>query len=309
MDPIRLRDFVEDEDGWLYAVATYDNADRVGCVLRYVPDPAGERINASGTRYRKLDFGPAYELIREEKPQYLDVLHRIPRDEIRRVYKPDISLPEIAARDPRVSRLSEIFGVPAGQMGCTGSLLLGLEGEGSDIDFVIYGQEWFTARKNLGVAIRKGYLEPMSEELWETVYRKRKPELDFNDFVLHEERKGNRGQIDGVYFDLLYTRDYHEINPQASPRGEVISKMTIEAKVTDAQYAFDNPAVFMVRHETITRVLSFTHTYSGQVESGETMEACGICERHGDEFWLIVGTTREARGEYILSRTLMDGKK
>jgi len=37
MIPIRLRDFIEDPDGWLYAVSTYDNTDKVGCVLRYVP--------------------------------------------------------------------------------------------------------------------------------------------------------------------------------------------------------------------------------------------------------------------------------
>jgi hypothetical protein len=36
------------------------------------------------------------------------------------------------------------------------------------------------------------------------------------------------------------------------------------------------------------------------------MEACGVCEHHGDELWLIVGTTREARGEYILSKTLLE---
>ena len=38
MLPVRLRDFIEDNDGWLYAVSTYDNAESVGCVLRYVPD-------------------------------------------------------------------------------------------------------------------------------------------------------------------------------------------------------------------------------------------------------------------------------
>ncbi|MDD1666611.1 MAG: DNA polymerase subunit beta, partial [Methanomicrobiales archaeon] len=53
MKPLRLRDFIEDRDGWIYSVATYDNADRVGCILRYIPDPSGDRVNPEGVRYRK----------------------------------------------------------------------------------------------------------------------------------------------------------------------------------------------------------------------------------------------------------------
>jgi uncharacterized protein len=75
--------------------------------------------------------------------------------------------------------------------------------------------------------------------------------------------------------------------------------------VKDASLAFDNPAVYEIEHDSITRVLSFTHTYSGQARAGETIEACGVVEEHGDERWLIVGTTREARGEYIISKTLL----
>ena len=61
--PLRLRDFVEDGDGWLYAVAANDDAVRAGCVLRYVPDPAGDRVRRGrGIRYRKLDFVEAWAL-------------------------------------------------------------------------------------------------------------------------------------------------------------------------------------------------------------------------------------------------------
>ncbi|HQP71202.1 MAG TPA: DNA polymerase subunit beta, partial [Methanoculleus sp.] len=34
--------------------------------------------------------------------------------------------------------------------------------------------------------------------------------------------------------------------------------------------------------------------------------ARGVVEEHNDERWLIVGTTREARGEYIISKTLLE---
>ncbi len=96
--PIRLRDFVEDRDGWLYAVSVYDNRDRVGCVLRYVPDREGERVDREGRRYRKLDFDDAFKKIRDEKPEYADIVQRIPVKDIKRVFKPEVQLESIVKR-------------------------------------------------------------------------------------------------------------------------------------------------------------------------------------------------------------------
>jgi uncharacterized protein len=306
MMPIRLRDFVEDADGWLYAVSTYDNDEKVGGVLRYVPEPGGARVHPSGKRYTKYDFEEAYALIASKKPQYAGLLHRIPHGDIKRVFKPDLEIGRIAATHPRVKKLVNIFSLPEGTVGCTGSLLCQLEDKTSDIDMVVYGKHWFTAQALVKQGIHDGKIEGLSEEMWRKVYEKRKPEISYDEFVLHEVRKYNRGQIDGTYFDILYTRSYDEIRGALTGRGVVLGKETIEAKITDASLAFDNPAVYEVSHESITKVLSFTHTYSGQALAGETIEACGICEQHGSERWLIVGTTREARGEYIVSKTLLD---
>jgi uncharacterized protein len=300
----RLRDFIEDRDGWLYAVSAYDNADRIGCILRYVPDPAGERVDLEGRRFKKLDFGPSYRLIGQQKPEYLDVIHRVPWEDVVHLLKPEEELPAIVARDPRVKKLADLFPVPATSMGCTGSLLCGLETDESDIDFVVYGNDWFTARKALKKAVEQGVLAPMSGELWQRIYDKRRPDISLDEFICHEERKWNRGRIDNTYFDLLYTRSHDSID-KITARGEILGQMTIEAEVTDAAYSFDNPAVYTVKHPEISCVLSFTHTYSGQAEKGEIIEARGVCEQHGEEQWLIVGTTREAHGEYILSKSLL----
>ena len=303
---LRLRDFIEDEDGWLYAVSTYDNDDRIGCVLRYIPDDQGERINRSGHRYTKYDFDDAYDLIARKKPAYAGLLHRIPHKDVKRILKPDLEIDQIMATNPRVRQLVSLFNQPPGTVGCTGSLLCGLANESSDIDMVVYGKHWFAAQALVRQGIRDGRIEGLSEEMWHKVYDKRKPDITFDTFVLHEHRKWNRGQIDGTYFDILFTRSYDEIQSLPSGRGDVQGMMTIEAKVSNASLAFDNPAIYKIEHEKISRVLSFTHTYSGQALTGETIEARGVCELHGDELWLIVGTTREAHGEYIVSQTLMN---
>jgi predicted nucleotidyltransferase len=305
MLPIRLRDFVEDPDGWIYAVSTYDNEINVGCVLRYVPDDAGERVGPSGRRYRKYDFEDAYARIAREKPAYAGLVQRIPRADLHRVLKPDLEIPRIAASHPRVKTLLDLFHLPPGTVGCTGSLLCGLENGSSDIDMVVYGKHWFSAQALVKQGIAEGRIEGMSPDMWRRVYEKRRPEIPYDVFVLHEQRKWNRGQIEGTYFDILYTRSYDNLAGAPAGKGEVLGKQTILATVTDASHAFDNPAVYEIAHESVKKVLSFTHTYSGQALTGETIEACGVVEQHGAERWLIVGTTREAKGEYILSKTLL----
>jgi predicted nucleotidyltransferase len=142
--------------------------------------------------------------------------------------------------------------------------------------------------------------------MWRRVYEKRRPETPYEIFVLHEERTWIRGQIDGTYFDLLFTRAYDDLDRITIDRGTVLGRRTIEARVTDDSLAFDSPAVYEVEHDEFDRVISFTHTYSGQALAGETIEACGVAERHGNGQWLVVGTTREARGEYIISKTLVE---
>ncbi|WP_421908161.1 nucleotidyltransferase domain-containing protein [Methanolacinia petrolearia] len=306
MKQIRLRDFIEDRDGCIYAVSAYDNDEAVGCTLRYVPDENGSRQSPDGTRYTKYDFEEAFDYIRKNKPEYLDTVHRVPLSDIKKVHKPEEKIGDICRRDKRVDKLVSLFDVPPGNAGCTGSLLVGLENEASDIDIVVYGDHWFTAQKNLMNSVERGGMKQLSEELWKKVYNKRVPEIDYETFVLHEKRKWNRGEIDGTYFDLLYTRDYGDLDRVNISKGNVLGKKTIEAEVTDSSLIFDSPAIYSVDHDEISKVLSFTHTYSGQAVAGEIIEACGYVEDHGNEKWLVIGSTREAEGEYIISKTLIE---
>jgi len=304
--PLRPRDFVEDRDGWIYSVSAYDNTERAGCVLRYVPDPSGDRVNPEGVRYRKAEFEESFDLVRREKPSYAGRFLRIPLGDIRRAYKPEERLDFCAGRDRRVRALVDLFSLPAGAMGCTGSRLLGMESPASDIDLVVYGKAFWSARETLRRAVEGGSLPCIPEDTWRTVYRKRDPEIPFEVFLLHERRKWNRGIAAGTYFDLLFTRSYDTLAGDPVPEGQRIRRMTLEARVTDASLAFDSPAVYLVEHGEVDRIVSFTHTYSGQALPGELVEACGVLERHGSERWLVVGTTRTARGEYIVSRTLLE---
>ncbi|KAF5032675.1 hypothetical protein DSECCO2_614760 [anaerobic digester metagenome] len=258
-------------------------------------------------RYRKLDFAEAFARVAAEKPAYLDLLCRVPLDEIVAVHRPEEVFPEVLARDERVRRLADALRLEPGTAGCTGSLLVGLEGPTSDIDLVVYGDSFDRARVRLPGAIREGLVDDLSEDLWQRVYAKRRPELSFEEFRRHEARKWNRGQVAGTYFDLLFSRDHAAIDPRPVPKGPVLGRERIEATVTDASLAYDVPAIYVVDHPSVSRVLSFTHTYAGQALRGEAIEAAGVLEAHGDERWLVVGTSREPVGEFIRSTTLLSG--
>ncbi len=306
MHPVRLRDFIKDTNGWYFAVAAYDNTHTVGCLLRYIPDPAGDRVDPSGTRYRKVGFDEAYEIIATHHPDWAGLVHRVPYHHICSILKPDEKIETIAAHHPKVARLFKALHLPPCSYGVTGSLLCGLGDTNSDIDGVVYGPAFRYAQKQLIRAIQDGSIEELNEELWKTVYAKRNPETSYEEFLLHEKRKLNRGQIDGTYFDLLYTRAYHELPGFSMEKGKILGRERIEATVTDDQFVFDSPACYPIEHPTISRILSFTHTYTGQAFVGELIEAQGVVEQHGDEQWLVVGTTREAKGEFIRSISLLE---
>jgi len=304
----RIRDFFQTTDGWIFAVVDYHHPRGIRSILRYVPDPEGERT-AGKVRYRKLDFEMAYEFLRKKRPEYVQDVHIVPEEEILRIYRPEKELPKVAERDGRVGKIVSVLkegGVPPEMMGITGSILVGLEGPSSDIDFLVYGRDWWRARDVIERAKgEEGPIRDLDEATWDKIYRKRVPEMSRDEFVLHERRKGNRGLVDGTYFDLLFTRDWSQIRPPPPP-GRKASRRKIGAIVLDAEFAFDNPAVFEIDHPEISEILCYTHTYAGQALPGERIEACGVVEETEEGKRLVVGTTREAKGEWIRSLTLLE---
>ena len=320
----RIRDFVITEDDWIFSVVCYDlGSAELRCLLRYVPDEKGERVSENGKRYRKLDFYSAYEFLRKYRPEYLkDVaphLQLVPKVEINEILKPDLELPVIAERagNKTVRTIYEFLEryIQKDRIGITGSFLCGLNAEESDIDLVIYGRENFNMAREViknasGQGQGYGYgLTVIDENLWRQIYLKRKPELNYDDFLAHEIRKGNRGVTGGRYFDILYVRDEEELqrlDRRNYEIGERVGYRTITAEVSDASFSFDSPAIYCIEHDEIDLVLSFTHTYAGQALAGETIEARGMVEETRDgRRRLIVGTTREAKGEWIRSLSLL----
>ena len=307
---VRIRDFVITAQDWIFSVVSYDmGEENVKCLLRYIPDERGDRVSGKG-RYRKLDFYESYDFLRRHRPQYVKDVHIVPKEDIKEILRPEVRLPLIAEREERVRTIYELFGkhIPKDSIGITGSFLCGLNNEKSDLDFVVYGLKNFNlARAVIEDAKARGIIHEIKEVVWKQIYEKRNPELSYNEFVAHERRKKNRGVIGSTYLDILYVRDWNEIKKldmRNYEKGEIVGYTEITAEVKDASFSFDSPAIYEVEHPEINKVLSFTHTYTGQALEGEKIEARGVMERTKHETRLVVGTTREAKGEWIRSLSL-----
>ena len=306
--PLRLRDFIVTDKGWIFSVVRYDCLEEVKGILRYVPSRKGDR-ERDGERYLKVEYRAALCFLERHAPSYFkEQIHAVPLDSVSEVLKPELELSEIAARDQGIADITKALSraVSRDSIGVTGSWLCGLEGKDSDVDLVVYGDDFFKARDELGRLKCTGSIEKLPISLWKKVYHKRASPFTFEEFLIHEERKGNRGAVGGTYFDLLYARDYNDLDVEYI-FGKQLGHVKVISRVNGTDHPFDNPGVYFLDHQSYSKVVVYTHTYSGQAEIGELVEISGMVEEGYESGvnYLVVGTTRNDRKEYIKSLDLI----
>jgi hypothetical protein len=307
--PYLPKDFIQTADGLIFAVVSYHpHQQKVGCFLRYA---------ASGDNWQKVDTAQANRLLSRHYPQYLfkskqfdAEFHAVSVRDIVSHYRPEDRLKTLLAAQPKdeieqkLHRLITIlvqFGVDCNFLGLTGSMLIGQQKPGSDIDLVVYGRKAFhQTRDVVRQAVVSGLVDELDIALMRDNFHRRGGDLNFEEFAWHESRKFNKAAINGTKFDIgmvcLPTEldhDHHHYIKQG------IS--TVKAMVLDDQRAFDFPARYLIDNEMTPEVVSFTHTYVGQAQTGEMIEVSGAveCDSASGQRRLVVGSTREAIGEYI----------
>ena len=305
---IRPKDYIGVDDKLYFAVVSeYQEEDRALTWLRYIKDEHGmHKINTEQARNLISDSYPEFLY----HSQYADSdLHGIPLESISHVYRPDQTVvrllnmtdPDDKQRDAiKILKLLLDAGIKEENIGITGSLMLETHNEQSDIDIVIYGRELFyKTRQCVKDYLESGKLESLDDSLWKDAYQRRGCEISFEDYCLHEKRKFNKcvsgtSKVDISMIPEVYER-FQENGPFKKQGQDKIS-----ATVTDDTYAFDFPARYFTDHKTISEVVSYTATYVGQVQKGEKIEAAGYVEQGSDgKNRILVGTSREAAGEYI----------
>ncbi len=305
---IRPKDYISIDDKLFFAVVSeYQEDDRVLTWLRYIKDGLG---------LRKIDTEQARKLISDSYPEFLfhsqnadSDLHGIPLESISHVYRPDQTVvrllnmtdPDNKQRDAiKILKLLLDADIKEENIGVTGSLMLDTHNEQSDIDIVIYGRElFFKGRRAIKKYFVSGELESLSELLWQDAWQRRDCSLSFDEYQSHEIRKFNKCISGTSKVDISMIPETYERFQENGPYKK-IGEDKILSVVTDDTYAYDFPARYIVGHETINEVVSYTATYTGQAKTGEKIEAAGYIEQDCDgNCRLLVGTSREAAGEYI----------
>ncbi len=307
--PYLPKDFIETAEGLIFAVVSYfPEQEKVGCFLRYI---------RSGEGWKKVSTEEANALLNQQYPFYLfysqqfdTSYHAVSPHDIIKHHKPEEKLIQLLSAKStaplcrQLERLITILtdkGADISTLGLTGSMLIDQQKKGSDIDLVVYGRLAFnTTRKAVELAIQDKTIMALDRTLMRDNFNRRAAALSYDEFAWHEYRKFNKASIEGTKFDIGMTCLTHELmqdHDQYHKEGQT----QLTAMVIDDRYAFDFPARYTIDSNDISEILSFTHTYVGQAQKGESIEVAGSVEsnvRTGKKR-LVVGSTREAVGEYI----------
>ncbi|MCX7096882.1 MAG: hypothetical protein NTV43_03130 [Methylococcales bacterium] len=275
------------------------------CFLRYV------KIDGC---WGKISTDTANQYLKQMHPVYMHYssvldanLHAVPLNNIIKHHIPKQRLSQLmqfARHDPieedlfQFCKLLQKNGIDLTQIGITGSILIGVHSSSSDIDLVCYNRAvFYQCRQVVRDLISKEILQGLNDVEWKESFARRACDLSITEYVWHEQRKYNKAIINGRKIDLSFVDD-KKFNGQGNY--QKLGMVTIRCLVIDDTYAFDYPAMYLVEHEQIVSVVSFTATYSGQATKGEVIEVSGALEQ--DESGvkrLVVGSNREAQGEYI----------
>lgn len=307
--PFLPKDFIETAEGLIFAVVSYHaQQQKVGCFLRYV---------RQGSQWQKIATEQANQLLESQYPQYLyhskqfdAAFHAVEITAIVKHHQPEQRLLYSLANDNqdcvevKLKKLIAIllrYGADCQFLGLTGSMLIDQQRAQSDIDLVVYGREQFAkTRRAVQQALACGELDALDHVLMMDNFNRRAGELSFDEFAWHENRKCNKAVIAGTKFDIGMVcladdirHDQHHYNKQGNK--------TVISTVTNDNHAFDFPAYYQIDDVETPEVLVYTHTYVGQARLGEKVEISGAveCNSATGERRLIVGSTREAAGEYI----------
>lgn len=299
-------DYVETVEGLLFTVkGLHHPRGLVIAYLRYLPDPGGERLRGD-VRYRRVyDLDETDEYLRVNHPRYLNEvegkgisLQSIPANMISRMYSPRERLnailespqTEVESTVARfASAISREGGVPLGDMGVSGSVLVGLATSTSDVDLVVYGRD---SGRRVYEAVRalrerEGWVRPYDGDSVRSVAVNRWGDtgLDIEGLSTLESRKVLHGLVDGRDYFIRLVRE-----PDASEEGEVsrpLGTVVLRGAVVDADDSIYTPCSYEVEgcslegdgpDVDVVRLVSFRGKFTEQALEGDVVEARGTLE-------------------------------
>ncbi len=294
---------------------------------RYVPDSAGERQTVGGRRYTKLAAtSERLEYLRLNAPWYLwrdpfrnREMVTVADEQIAYILDPVETLHHMCqlgknltdlqrATLDLVKEIVKSAHVPIMSLGITGSQLVGLANENSDIDLVVYGDKWakrvysYLKRERENILRLRKYNE---QELRKHVMFRWK-ELDQFHHILQdlEAKKIFQGVFGGYDFFIRAVKNPQEV--KTIYESEIVTcrrEASIICDVIDDRNALFTPCEYLVYCEEdpeLTRLISYRGRFCEHVQCSETVAARGQLET------VLIDATGERYRQLVLGESPQD---
>ncbi|MFX0023191.1 MAG: nucleotidyltransferase domain-containing protein [Candidatus Hermodarchaeota archaeon] len=310
--------------------------------LRFFPHPEGER-KKKGISYKKIyKLNERYNFLKKNFPKYLfysDELglevQGVKKDEIKKVYNPRYFFKNLLNKNilspiEKYSRLlCELFitegNISENSIGITGSIMIGLNTEDSDIDIIIYGtttsikfQEKLKKIFEKANNCRKYTLEEYKSHY---KWRFGGSDISFEDFLKSEQRKQHQGKFMDRDFFIRYIKSPNDWKGNFYDyRYENIGRIKLKAEIIDSENAIFTPCSYEINPlrilesntksiklnmGDITEINSFRGRFCEQAKTGETVLAEGKLEKvifkNTNEFYRILLTDQTKDKLFILN--------
>jgi len=323
--------YLETREGLFFAVKGLEHPpDRIISVVRYAPDPENGNREKGGITYRRLYHFPEQEqFLHSSYPHFLaydpvfqKILQSVPKSTVQRVYDPRRRLQEMAQTNPGMAveedavafakLLQRESGVPLSDIGISGSLLIGLHTEHSDLDISVFGA-WGcrTVYVTLQKLLDSGSVEDLRrlemdgiEELYS--HRVVDPNIPFGEFAPLEKSKICQGSFRRRPYFIRFIREAREAgDPYGTVQYTPLGRATITAVIDDDQeaiftpcrYALTNVRVLEGSPAAVTEIISFRGRFCEQARKGDIVAAAGTAEQiessTGIRYRLLLGNSTE----------------
>ena len=331
---IRDHDYLEIEGSWLFCViGDIHPPNKVISYLKYLPGKGPWRRGKQSFKrffenYSPIELKRSVDFLKRVKPDLVFLDPRIgvevpavPLSRVKKHYSCLDGLKRLESKTP-ISRIEEAAlklidelvehsSISRKRMGLTGSILLGIHHERSDIDLVIYGgDEYWRALQALselgysGIKNRSSFLERML---------KRYP-ISIKDAKKILERIKSKGVYLGIEYSIHAVRRLEEIKERYFDK--VYKKVGLAKsilRIMDSEESCFNPAIYKVEGDaeiggvrySVDQLMCYDLTFASILKQDDWIEAYGKLELvidkiKGKRFYsLLIGSMEAAGREYI----------
>ena len=316
--------YVETFEGLIFTVKGHLHPPQaVIAYLRYLPTPQGER-QRGGIRYTRVyKFEEQFNALKERYPQYIfydevfnEVVQGVPYRNIAKVYSPREAVARMVKQREELNPLErdaleliellrDRTNVPSSSLGISGSILVQLTTENSDIDFVVYGSKnCFRVHGVLQELLEKqeAELARLSVEELKRLYGEREAKVSLEKFIEQEGRKVIQAKFKDREFFVRFIKDPEEVEERYGDRRyKPMGRAEIVARVVDASDAIFTPCTYIVNEvrflegrsvEKLTEITSFRGRFCEQAYEGDLIAARGklemVTDRNGETHYRLL---------------------